>query len=153
MTTAPEAGNPSSPLTVMVKVVSVCPPRSWVSAVIVVCVATPRALSADTAVAGIATAIPNAATNSSRRPRLNILLTCTCSRFEEKIVYRPVWQRLLIVSVGAMAGPTLPQIGRGMVIGRTPGPKASLSGFRAPAPILPEAAVRGSHPGPVAQES
>jgi len=74
----------------MATVACVRPARSRVTAVSVVCVAKPGALSAASASAGIANAMPSPATNLSRRLRQTMPITCTCSKSQERIAYRPI---------------------------------------------------------------
>ena len=86
-TTAPLAGRPSSPATLNCNVALVCPALSCVCADSVVCVGCIAESSAEAAKTGATTAsvdaasaTKNPAANSSRRPRLRLPLTCTCSK-------------------------------------------------------------------------
>jgi hypothetical protein len=77
MFTTPAAGNPSAPATVIEALC--CATLPMPATVSVVCVDTPCAFAAAACTTGKASAIPNAATNSSRRPRQFMPLTYTCS--------------------------------------------------------------------------
>jgi hypothetical protein len=57
---------------------------------------------------GVANATPRAAAKVSRRPRQNIRITCTCSKYEEKSSNQPVFVRMAIVSGKAKTGEMVP---------------------------------------------
>ena len=84
MVTAPVAGRPSAPVTVSRTAALVCPPRSLVVTDIDVSVDTFCALAAKGSTS-IANAVPSPATNSSRRLRRFMPLTCTCSKSPEEL--------------------------------------------------------------------
>ena len=80
----PAAGRPSAPVTFISTVDLVCPAWSLVVTLIEVSVDTLCALAAVTGSTSIASAIPSPATNSSRRLRRFMPLTCTCSKSPEE---------------------------------------------------------------------